>query len=234
MKALFQIPYETDSAAGNMALDTFLLEECQRQGNPFCRWYGWSEAAMSFGYSQSRDSLNSQLGDFQGSLVRRPTGGGLVDHRSDLTYALAIPSTHPLHRLPAPTLYLRLHQLLALQLQLLGFAVQLAPCPGPCSGPRQAPIACFPAPQPHDLIEPVSQSKIAGAAMKRTRLGLLVQGSLLPGPFPGLSPSRLHQAWAEALAQALSLPLRFAPPPAENARAPLRHRYASSAWNSRR
>src|SRR5436305_10194353 len=76
-------------AAENMAVDEVLLESAASFTRPVLRFYGWSEAAASFGYSQRYDEI-ARLTCLR-PLVRRPTGGGLVPHDADWTYSLVFP-----------------------------------------------------------------------------------------------------------------------------------------------
>lgn len=236
MNDLIEIPFKKHTAAVNMAVDALMLEYAGTVGTPFWRFYGWSEPALTFGYSQKWEWIEKQLPGFPGVTIRRTTGGGLVDHRDDLTYALSIPAGHPFHRRQAAELYRELHQALAGILASLGFPAALYPCNRGC-GQSPSPITgiCFQAPEPHDVVHPASGLKIAGAAMKRTRSGLLVQGSLSRQALPGLGDESLQSAWREKLAEWLQLgparpPDPFPAPRIES----LANRFAQPAWNQRR
>ena len=56
----------------------------RRVGAAF-RAYGWREPTITFGLSQPFTAVRTLLGEGDGilRLVRRPTGGGVVDHRDD-------------------------------------------------------------------------------------------------------------------------------------------------------
>ena len=75
----------------NMAVDQFLLERAQRY--PILRVYQWSEPSISFGYFHKLEEVELTYPPNGGLLnyVRRWTGGGIVDHRLDLTYTLVVP-----------------------------------------------------------------------------------------------------------------------------------------------
>jgi lipoyl(octanoyl) transferase len=119
-----------------MAWDQAMLHFGEMAGCAFWRVYGWSEPAVTFGYGQNRDWVRQAVAPFSGPCVRRPTGGGIVDHRDDLTYALSIPSTHPFFRRRATDIYRELHEGIARILEQSGFPAILAPCPGLSSRPR--------------------------------------------------------------------------------------------------
>jgi len=83
------IPYSVLGAEENMALDRRMAERSEREGVFLFRWYGWAELSVSLGYSQCR--LKERL-NFPLKKVCRPTGGGLLLHGWDLSFALTTPS----------------------------------------------------------------------------------------------------------------------------------------------
>ncbi|MBM3845979.1 MAG: hypothetical protein FJ405_06815, partial [Verrucomicrobia bacterium] len=137
-------------------------------------------------YFQKRTDVE-QLTELR-PLVRRCTGGGLVRHDSDWTYSLAIPATHAWYRLPAEVSYKILHQWIQRSLHRIGVSTQLSPC---CA--KAIPGACFAGPEKFDLT--LEDRKIAGAAQRRSREGLLIQGSL-----QGLPSQSDRSAWMQAMA----------------------------------
>lgn len=190
MTCRFQ-PYCENDAATNMALDLALIDEAAVHQVPVMRAYGWLYPAFTCGISQTRAEVLAAFPEAAAAeIVQRPTGGGIVDHRHSLTYAIAVPPTLPLYREPAPTLYRRLHGKLAEALQAQGFSVVLAPCT-PCPpGGRRRQAACFTTPEPDDVMLP-NGIKVAGAALRRMREGLLIQGTIATCPLPGLDAIRL-------------------------------------------
>ena len=176
------------AAAYNMAVDEVLLEICPRLGQPVLRFYGWTEAAATFGLFQKFAEM-AQCTPLR-PLVRRPTGGGLVCHALDWTYSLALPPTHPWYGLPAVESYRLLHEWLQTAWALLEVATVLAP-----SARREAPGQCFVGAEKYDLL--CAGRKIAGAAQRRTRQGLLTQGSVQAGSCGVARPD-----WQRALCEA--------------------------------
>ena len=159
--------------AWNMALDEALLEHASSVGRPVLRSYAWEVPAATFGYSQRHGDIEA-LTSLR-PLVRRPTGGGLVPHAADWTYSVVVPPGHAWHALRAKESYARMHAWLRDAFGALGLPTRLAPCPN-ASGPGQ----CFVGWEESDLLH--GETKMAGAAQRRNRAGLLIQGSLQPVP----------------------------------------------------
>jgi lipoate-protein ligase A len=157
--------------AFNMALDEALLQAMPRLGRPMLRFYSWTEPAASFGYFQ-RYAAVERLTALR-PLVRRPTGGGIVPHDTDWTYSLAFPPNDPWYALRATESYRRVHEWIQAAFARLGIVTKLAPA---CQ--KTALGQCFVGYEKSDLLW--HGQKIAGAAQRRTRDGLLVQGSVHP------------------------------------------------------
>jgi lipoate-protein ligase A len=171
--------------AANMALDEALLERASIVGRPVLRFYGWREPAATFGYFQRFKEVAAWT--HLRPLIRRPTGGGLVPHDRDWTYSLVFPPTHFWHRLPAVESYRRVHEGVHQAFASLGIKTELAPSPL-----RLTPGQCFAGAERFDVVR--DGAKIAGAAQRRNRQGLLIQGSVQPGTF-----SALRGDWEKAL-----------------------------------
>ncbi len=168
-------------AALNMALDLLLLENYPRPEFIRLRHYAWLPDCFTFGYSQKEEWIRAQCPK-GASLARRPTGGGLVDHRNDWTFAFVLPACHPMHHAPAIDVYRQVHQAIADSMCSLGRPACLQPVeeerPTLPGMPRRVRGLCFAGAEPCDVIDPQSRLKIAGAAMKRNRCGVLLQGSI--------------------------------------------------------
>lgn len=176
------------SAAFNMALDEALLEAAPCLERALLRFYSWSEPAASFGYFQRYAEVEA-LTPLR-PLVRRPTAGGIVPHDADWTYSLIFPANHPWYALRAAESYRGAHFWLQTAFARLGLAVELAPCR--C---KSQPGQCFSGHEKSDLLW--HGRKIAGAAQRRTRDGLLIQGSVQPPP-EGLAGADWRQAMRAA------------------------------------
>jgi lipoyl(octanoyl) transferase len=176
------------SAALNMAIDEALLETVTV---PTIRFYRWDHPALSFGYfGKFADAAEHSNRDF----VRRWTGGGIVFHGNDLTYSLVIPARDPAFTESSRTIYENVHRGIcdalggsgqrvdlegrdaALQRQS-GRRLAVESSDRPRTSRRDVPTDdCFANPVPADVM--LNGRKIAGAAQRRTRIGLLQQGSI--------------------------------------------------------
>lgn len=168
-------------------MDEALLEAMPRLLRPVLRFYGWSEPTATFGYFQKYADIEKLT--LLRPLIRRPTGGGLVPHDADWTYSIAIPTTDRWYGLSAVESYRRVHQWIADAFASLNVAATLA------SERRIAtPGQCFAGHEKFDVLW--QGRKIAGAAQRRTRAGLLIQGSVQPPPL-GLAREDWERAMRE-------------------------------------
>jgi len=174
--------------AFNMALDEALLEAVARWQRPVLRFYGWTEPAATFGYFQKYADVEPATR--LRPLIRRPTGGGIVPHDADWTYSLAFPPGHEWHSLKAEASYRRTHEWIQHAFARLNVVTELAAAARD-SGPGQ----CFVGHEKFDLLW--RGKKIAGAAQRRNKLGLLIQGSVQPPPV-----SLVRTDWQKAMTAA--------------------------------
>jgi len=155
-----------------MALDEALLESARV---PVLRVYCWDGPAISFGYSQSLAEVKAEWPGLP--LVRRWTGGGMVEHGRDWTFALVVPTGEPLASIRPAESYRRIHGAVA---EALGGVTFLKGEREPGAAPGGA---CFQRPVRDDVME-LGGKKICGGAQRRTRLGFLHQGSVQHREWP--------------------------------------------------
>jgi lipoate-protein ligase A len=240
---LHLLPTRTAGAAENMAVDFLLLQRYPQAGVPRFRHYGWRSPACTFGYGQKIAAVRELLAgpnrtvtpDTENTpldLCRRPTGGGLVDHRADWTYALVIPRGHPLEEARATQSYRAIHDALAAALR-----EQDVPAVTKDAGEETAPDGtgvCFRRAEVHDVVHDATGEKLAGAAQKRNKHGLLFQGSIWR---PGVGVQdfdwdRFESDFVARLAEALGAPAEAVPWPEFNDDevSGLTEQYASAEW----
>ena len=179
------------SAAMNMAIDEALLE-CSTV--PAIRFYRWQSPALSFGYfGRFADVARYHT---ERDLVRRWTGGGIVFHGQDLTYSVVMPASDAAFNESSMSIYENIHRALVDALEENGQHAILAAIgsDGGFTAVNDPGYNCFANPVRADVI--MDGRKIAGAAQRRTRRGLLQQGSI--------QGTELAENLAEQFAHALS------------------------------
>jgi lipoate-protein ligase A len=183
------------SAAMNMSIDEALLESASI---PTIRVYRWHSPALSFGYFGKFSDV--AIHAVERALVRRWTGGGIVFHGDDLTYSIVIPASDRTFDESSIALYERIHHALADALNGVGkrAVVTGGVDPGGIALSKHAAVNasghnCFANPVRADVM--MDGRKIAGAAQRRTRRGLLQQGSIQGIP----TKSDLAPKFAQAL-----------------------------------
>jgi len=139
---------------------------------PLLRLYEWSEDAISFGYTQKFERVPDQIED----RVRRPTGGGIVFHKHHFTYTVVLSPEHWIVKDTVPVeSYNWLNRCVQEALSQLSLESSLAQQEIPKSVDR-AGMVCFTTPTRYDLL--ADDRKIAGSAQRRTKAGMLHQGSI--------------------------------------------------------
>jgi lipoate-protein ligase A len=229
---LHVLPVRTAGAAENMAIDFLLLQRYPEPAAPRFRHYEWRGPAFTYGYSQKIEFVRTNLpAGKHWDLCRRPTGGGLVDHRNDWTYALVIPRGHFLYDERATQSYRIVHECLAGVLAALGQPAEIKREGEPVepggselardsggSSRASAPVQsgegiCFQRAELYDVVHARTGAKIAGAAQKRNKHGLLFQGSIEKGSLAALDWEDFQKRFAAALARALGAEARETPWP---------------------
>ncbi|MFL6504823.1 MAG: biotin/lipoate A/B protein ligase family protein [Candidatus Udaeobacter sp.] len=162
------------SAATNMAIDEALLESASI---PTIRFYRWRSPALSFGYFGKFSDVATYAAERD--LVRRWTGGGIVFHGEDLTYSIVIPASDPAFGESSIAIYEKIHGALCQALIAIGHCAEVVGSARCADGTPQRGVPtnnCFANPVRADVM--MNDRKIAGAAQRRTRRGLLQQGSI--------------------------------------------------------
>ena len=221
LELLFEPDVPAYGAAMNMAVDEVLLAHAR---HPILRVYAWARPAVTFGYFDAWTEVAAQYPPETWELIRRWTGGGVVPHGQDWTYSVIVPRTDPFARLSAGESYRILHEVLAEALAkggLGGDALALTP-----EAVAKVSQACFENPAQYDVL--AAGRKIAGAAQRRSRFGLLHQGSVQNLTVP--------PGFASALASSLArtvLPRRFSGEEVAEAQTLATGKYATNEWNRR-
>ena len=240
---LHVLPRRTGGAAENMAVDFLLLQRYAETAIRF-RHYGWRTPAFTFGFGQKSAWVREHLPPGERfDLCRRPTGGGIVDHREDWTYTLVIPREHDWWEARATESYRIVHECLAQALRELGQAASVktqqavANAPAPVGRDlaqfaMPGPGICFQRAELYDVINEHTGDKNAGAAQKRNKHGLLFQGSIWK-PAVGRCDWEVFGArFSVALAEAAGAPAMPVPWPdlSEEEVSGLTEQYGSPEW----
>ena len=215
------------SAAMNMAVDEALLE-CA--ADPTIRFYQWDHPAISFGYFGRYGDVASH--QERCDLVRRWTGGGIVFHGEDLTYSLVIPQRTSAFAKSSLVIYEDVHRALCDALVANAVTAELVSVAALYErrnelNPAVNANACFANPVRADIL--VEGQKVAGAAQRRSRLGLLQQGSIQHVELP--------KGFKDKFAANLSADCRYQPLNGallERAKVIADRKYATPSWLHRR
>ena len=176
---------EPKSAALNMAVDEALLADAPA---PILRFYRWRQPSLSFGYFGLYAQVAGQSNERE--IVRRWSGGGIVPHGDDLTYSVVIPASHPFFAKSSPEIYAALHDTIRRALDANGVHAILANAVAP-----KVSENCFANSVRADVMS--GGEKIAGAAHRRSRAGLLHQGSIQQSNLPERFRNDLAQILCE-------------------------------------
>lgn len=210
------LPVRTANAPENMAHDFLLLQRYPRPAAARFRHYDWRGPAWTFGYSQKIAFVRAQLPAEARDLCRRTTGGGVVDHTDDWTYAFVVPRGHALYEARATESYRIVHQALADALGEQDVPAELekraataeeheaATAATGAAGAGAPAGVCFQRAEIYDVVHAEHRGKIAGAAQKRNKHGLLLQGSIWkPACAAPVDWDQFHDAFVARLAAAL-------------------------------
>jgi lipoyl(octanoyl) transferase len=208
---------EPRAAALNMAVDEALLETSV---SPTLRFYRWRSPALSFGYFGSFADVADQRDGRE--IVRRWTGGGVVPHGEDRTYSVIIPAGHSFFARSSLEIYSELHDVIRRALTANGIEATLASSVAP-----KVSEDCFANAVRADVLS--AGRKVAGAAHRRSRAGLLHQGSI---QLPGL-PAKFDEDIASALCDRFQR-RTLSPELIDRARTIAQMKYAKAEWLMRR
>lgn len=160
-----------------MALDECLVRT--RPNDITLRFYRWTDSpAVTFGYSQFAHEVKKTLAAraFWGPYARRPTGGGVVFHQSDLTFSLVFVSAER-----PSDIYKKFHHFILAELAARGINSmsfnKALPASAYAPSVNHTANACFINPVENDLLS-ADGHKILGGAIRRFGQTVLYQGSL--------------------------------------------------------
>lgn len=163
------------SAKENMAIDAGLLQSVAV--SPILHLYDWEEKSATFGHFAKPELLLNlwelEAGNVQ--IAKRPTGGGVLFHFTDFAFSVIIPKHHPFYSTNTLQNYRQINRVVEDAVrQMLGDSLSLL---------EQEPIDqspskhfCMAKPTQYDVM--LGGKKVAGAAQRRTKQGILHQGTI--------------------------------------------------------
>jgi len=195
-----------------MAVDEFLFRSLDDRTRTYLRFYQWERPTASLGYTQNTAKVvDLEFCRRNGiDVVRRITGGKLVLHHREITYAVVSSDADTFSGTLAGS-YKLISRALMRGLELMGLS--------PTSADKaplfyaKSDLPCFSHPA-QDEIE-ISGKKLIGSAQKRVGTGFLQHGSVPLGHDERLlkSVSLLREDAAEirmtSLSEALGRPVEF-------------------------
>ena len=161
------------SAQENMDSDLDRLTNLKEGDPPLLRFYQWRRPALTYGYfTRPETVLDLQALEKAGyEMGCRPTGGGIIFHTADLAFSVLIPKNDP--HLSENTLanYQVINTLVQKAIRgTLGLsATLLVDC-------QKNSSFCMAQPSIYDVM--LAGRKVGGAAQRRSKTGLLHQGSI--------------------------------------------------------
>jgi lipoate-protein ligase A len=170
----------------NMALDEAMARSVEG-GRAVLRTYAWTRPTASFGRNEPARGLWSEpvAAGMGLEFVRRPTGGRVVLHDSEVTYTVLVPARD----MGGPReAYRRINAALAEAMRGLGADVDAVgsvarpgpPAPRPDAEPRTLPLdagPCFQSPAEGEVV--AGGRKLIGSAQARVGGALLQHGSII-------------------------------------------------------
>ncbi len=166
------------SAEDNMQFDTELLEGLHSEGSMILHLYEWSRPSITYGYFFKKERW-LQIDELKRrgiDLARRPTGGGAVFHLWDYAFSLLLPASHPAFQggLLASYQWVNERVMDALKPLLESEALLIREDMKPAAAANAH--FCMARPTQYDVV--LGAKKLVGAAQRRTKEGLLHQGTI--------------------------------------------------------
>jgi len=161
-------------AEENMRIDRELLETVGDRSKGVLHLYEWEGEALTYGhFIKPEQFLNLDAIKRRGvDMARRPTGGGIIFHIWDIAFSALMPASHPEFSLNTLENYAVINRRV---IEAVGGALLLPDEPTPLDA--SCAHFCMAKPTKYDVVT-ADGRKIGGAAQRRTRAGLLHQGSI--------------------------------------------------------
>lgn len=191
-------------AAGglNMAADEALARKSEETNSVLMRLYGWQPHTVSLGCFQKITDFSQASGLAHWPVVRRPSGGGAIIHGTDITYGLAVPSSHEWSK-RTEDLYSAVHGALVQELNSRDLKARLVEV---ARREQEQNFYCFNRRAFGDLVvehpsafSTFGNCKILGSAQRRLSCVVLQHGTLLLRRNPQIQGEGSHPGLGDLL-----------------------------------
>ncbi|MGH7197606.1 MAG: lipoate--protein ligase family protein [Candidatus Omnitrophota bacterium] len=165
------------SASLNMAVDEILMGSQKDPASvPVLRIYFWDKLSYSIGYFQNVAQVVKRFNCKKKKItvVRRITGGGMVQHNGDITFSLSLRNPNPYVPSETKSSYLKINEALWAGFRKSGSKIDFADCKTAAPLGRGGDRVCFEAPSCYDLL--LGGKKVVGASQRRKN-GLILHQS---------------------------------------------------------
>jgi lipoate-protein ligase A len=169
------------SAQENMQIDSDLLADLKTHPRHLLRFYDWKSPSLTYGhFVKPEDLLNlDQIERLGIDIARRPTGGGVICHFTDMTFSILVPKDSPYYTTDTLANYCfvnkkiqkALESFVSDKLELMDSNIQAEGALG---------RFCMAKPTVLDVV--CNGMKVSGGAQRRTRHGFLHQGTISLSP----------------------------------------------------
>lgn len=155
-----------------MAADEYFCQTMPK--NYILRFFNWKEEGITFGFSQRYNQVIESINesDRKIPITRRPTGGGIVFHKTDLTFSFIFYSPEEFN--PYKT-YEKLHSALNESFSEFGFSFEILNSKTQDYKVNNPAMNCFNKPVEKDLL--MNGKKVLGGALRKFSDFMLYQAS---------------------------------------------------------
>ncbi|MBA3721838.1 MAG: hypothetical protein H0W88_05500 [Parachlamydiaceae bacterium] len=163
-----------------MQKDADLLNSLSFESQPILHLYEWNCKCLTYGHfiDPAKYLEMDKLRVHHLEMARRPTGGGIIFHLTDFAFSILLPINYPQISINTLDNYAYINRLVAKAIEPLmnlskppELLSQIHPCTS-----SECNSFCMAQPTKYDII--IGNKKVGGAAQRRTKKGLLHQGSL--------------------------------------------------------
>ncbi|MGE5196523.1 MAG: lipoyl protein ligase domain-containing protein [Anaerolineae bacterium] len=193
-----------NTAEENMRIDAHLLETIQERAHPLVHFYEWETDSATYGhFIDPEDFLHlEEAARFGIALARRPTGGGIIFHSFDFAFSVLMPKSFSAFSENTLENYAFVNRATQKALsEFLGIKTALTLTPVDLDTlDTNCKRFCMARPTKYDVM--LGGQKVAGAAQRRSKKGLLHQGSisLLPPSYEKLGKIlKVHERVLEGM-----------------------------------